>query len=270
MENPEQIKPPLKYQSAIRHRGEQKYSNADHNAVMLTVHLLTTLDVDSLNNKSKNFIMNPDFLYGFKPSYLSLENLDLWAKNRLWKRYEAALLSLGFIVGADNDEDFKNLLLDNLRPINEKVTYGYFPLFNAFQERDRLLTNSGLFPDSYEFHATHKATAISIINWVEKMEIDLPDGLADRVKHFQSQLSVVESKPPEALSKKERTSLLTLIYAMSCKSPFSYDPNDSRNGALKRIENAVINAGLTLSEKTIRKYLQEANSEAKKIQDKNQ
>ncbi|PHS24401.1 MAG: hypothetical protein COA85_08425 [Robiginitomaculum sp.] len=237
---------------------------------MLTIHLLTVLDVDSLSNKLKNFVMNPDFLYGLKPSYLSMENLDLWAKNRLWKRYEAALLSLGFIIDADNNEDFENLLLENLKPTREKVSYEYFPLFRVFQERDKLLTNSDLFADNYDFHAQHKAPAISIINWFEKMEIDLPNSLADRVKYFQSQPSVVESESPETLSKKERTSLLTLIYAMGKKPPFSYDPDDSRNGAISRIQSAITEAGLRMSNKTIRKYLREANSEAENIRDKSQ
>ncbi|PHS39301.1 MAG: hypothetical protein COA91_06550 [Robiginitomaculum sp.] len=70
--------------------------------------------------------------------------------------------------------------------------------------------------------------------------------------------------------KKERSSMLALIHAMGRNKPYSYDLNESSNGAIKRMENAVLDAGLSLSDKTIRKYLREANSEADRLKDKNQ
>ncbi|PHR62332.1 MAG: hypothetical protein COA47_04500 [Robiginitomaculum sp.] len=208
----------------------------------------------------------------YVPKSLMTHWVDLWAKNTQWKRYEAALLSTGFIINEGCRDLFEKVMFENQRHVDGDFTPDHFPLFQAFQNRDRLLTNSGLFTSTYEGDYRQKANSLEIINWIERRELDVPNWLAERVRKFQS--PETESSPAKfvvsdaPLDARERSTMLTLINAMAVRRPFNYNPNETRNGALKRIENATIDAGTELSDTTIRKYLKLATEEAELQKDK--
>lgn len=273
IERPELIELPTQLIPDRKRPNSGGFSNPDRNAVLLTIRLLVALDVDSLCNKLEQFNKDPGFIYGFKPSYLSVENQNLWAKNTLWKRYEAALLSLGFFIDDSCQRLFEKTLFKEPMRGYDDITSDYFPLFKAFRKQDKLLVNSGLFKNTADYYYSDKASALEIVHWFERMEIALPDRFAERVKKYQvneRSEPITHSSDMEKIGKKERSSMLALIHGMGSKKPYSYDPNDSQNGAINRIESALIDADVSLSDKTIRKYLREANSEAEKLKDKNQ
>ena len=58
--------------------------------------------------------------------------------------------------------------------------------------------------------------------------------------------------------------------SLAARKPYEYDEAKPNNGAIGRIENAILDAELKMSRKTIRKYLREAKEEADRIKDKNQ
>lgn len=64
-------------------------------------------------------------------------------------------------------------------------------------------------------------------------------------------------KPSESLSNRERTSFLKIIIGMA-RDGYRYDPDQSKSPITKEIHDAIEEAGLSLDEDTIRKYLKEA------------
>jgi hypothetical protein len=73
----------------------------------------------------------------------------------------------------------------------------------------------------------------------------------------------------DELNPKERTALLKLIHAFSQSRHIRYEVSKPRNGAIKRVHNLVLDAGLDISERTIKKYLRAAHEEAERLKDKN-
>lgn len=95
-----------------------------------------------------------------------------------------------------------------------------------------------------------------------------------RLKELTEQIDVFEDEKVQqedgSLNPKTNATMLTLIHAMAHAKPYRYDPENSKNGAIGRIEIAVLDTDLKLSQKTIRKYVASASSEADRLRDKNQ
>ncbi|MBL4616922.1 MAG: hypothetical protein JKY46_04445 [Robiginitomaculum sp.] len=238
------------------------YELADHRVVHFIYGLLDVLDVKTLSQKAEEVKFDSDgickpFTTNNIPNFIADESTIYWARKPSWSIDEATLLSMGFI---DSDEIFMSVT-----SIEKYLAYNhsYYPILKEFFAR------KSLFQSAIESgHIGKLNNSIEYLEWLEKIKMSYPCGLKDSIYEYRGGKS--EQPVNRDLNPKECSSLLALIHAMATNKPYSYDPNDSQNGAIKRIKNAVLDAGLSLSDKTIRKYLREANSEAEKSKDKNQ
>lgn len=78
-----------------------------------------------------------------------------------------------------------------------------------------------------------------------------------RIRELEDQLSKLDSEPEQPLRTRERTSLLNLVIGMAVKG-YGYKPAASKNSAIPEIASDLHELGLSLSEDTIRKYLNES------------
>lgn len=122
---------------------------------------------------------------------------------------------------------------------------------------------------------------VDFIQWMKYLEWDISEGLMMAYDDYQSKMKAVAAKDAckpsqvtgtpksdKPLSNKERTTLLTLIYAMATKGPYKYDIENPRNGAISRIETAVLDSGVSLSQRTIRDKLKDSVSAVSEQVDK--
>lgn len=258
-----------------RYNNNEKFKKADHVAVDLVLRLIDALEVPNAiaKNTECKEARKTNHITSFVPKTLMSHWMDLWAKNSQWKRYEAALISTGFIINEGSRDLFEKVMFKNKRYVDGEFTPDHFPLFQKFQDNYRLLTNSGLFQSTYEGDYRQKASSLEIVKWFESMEIDLPKGLAERVKKYQSKNALNSlpqpDEPDTPLSAKERSSMLTLIHAMA-GGKFQYREGESLGAPKKKIYLAIQNAGLSMNERTIGDYLKKAQKEADRLKDKKQ
>jgi hypothetical protein len=92
-------------------------------------------------------------------------------------------------------------------------------------------------------------TPESFVAWAQRMKIDLPEVLVDRVISTQAH---APKKTSEVLGTRERTSHLKLIAVLA--KCYGYDPL-KKNSAAAEIKSELERLGLSLDEDTIRKYL---------------
>lgn len=250
-----------------------RFNERDLEGVEAMIALLNSLDDESLktrlaeieDQKAEQGKLWVDPL----PISLSLPDLDVWAKNASWARYEAAFLANGFSIVDRCREKITDLLFPP-QAYEVRFTLEYFPLFEAVLKLDNQLLSSSLFPKSHRMYFYDKSSALDIVNWFEKMEINLPNGLAGKVRYFQSdeKPQIVPIRPDQAteadpggegvrkqeINPKERESLLLLINGMA-KAKFGFKPGGSLGPAIEKIDFAVRDTKASSSPKTIRKYL---------------
>lgn len=140
IDNSKQIKKPATDHLVAEHgNSNKKFSISDRRAVSLTFILLRSLDRDSLQAKLEQVKKNIQKNSPFIPNTLSQNHLDLWAKNTQWKRHEAALLSLGFILDNGCRKPFETTMFYDQQYEGGDFNQKHFSLFKAFRERDQLL-----------------------------------------------------------------------------------------------------------------------------------
>jgi hypothetical protein len=201
---------------------------------------LSTMSIETLTAKLSSLKNDKNAL----PVDLHYNDYSFWARNSHWNPADAVLLSLGL-----KPNSTPNFVL-----IEERFNFGYScPLLVEFSDRLDLCTSA--------FHKKIlpiESTPLQYIEWFEKLELAMPDGLAAYVRKFQSPSPVptVNERNSE-LSNLERKTLLKIIAAMSAEQ-YGFDPRQQQNEAVTRITNDVVEIGQTIDIKTTRKWLKEA------------
>lgn len=212
------------------------------------------LKVENLPSFSRNVFENTF------PLNLSEKNCLDWARRSIWTDEEAVCLSIGLIP---TDTVIRYIKCEEILP------FASFTLGINFKDRLAKLSmafNAGKFILS--------PTPIDYLDWFKKMRFTFPERLAQLTYVMQgdTESSTKTSKLEVSsthLKPKKLSSLLTLIHAIGASRYVNYDINDTRNGAIKRIETLILDQGLKLSERTIRDTMKEAAEEAERLRDKN-
>ncbi len=254
----------------FHHQEHDDWNQKELLGVQVFFEALSLLDEKSLKLK---FNAIKDISYGAKvkfPANLDQDDMIYWARKPRWSRAECNLLSIGLKPANPAPIDFDNIYkFDSsaVPPIAE-----YFERHDLFNDAV-MVGNVELDDDIYknDFPPFYDVYPLSFLLWAQKMEFSLPDGLFEMVSRIQGDESLdspYSDEPEIEINPKERSSYLTLIHSMGNARQFRYDPQDSRNGAVVRIGNAIADAGLNMSDKTIKKYMKEAAEEAERLKDK--
>lgn len=254
------------------------FSSTDLRAVDAHLGLLNELDDESIEMKfveaSSRFSESGPLTKRSVPCGISDADLKDRLKKPKMGRMEATLLSLGFLEPKDGRSDFEEFIYDDRMNNRLSIDLQQFPLSLAFIEREEALSRSDLFKISHWKFRGDEADTLEIFEWFKRMDFDLPDRLLALAKKYHSRKTEGEHTASDTeereLNPKERSSLLQLIHAIAAQKPYLYDPENVNNGAINRIQNTIQDAGLRMSDKTIRKYLREGVSEADRVKDKNQ
>lgn len=212
------------------------------------------------------------------PFSLSRDDLRSRLRKPRMNRVEASLLSLGFLLPRSGQSGFDLFIYDNRLADRLSIDLTKFPLAQAFIEREGALAASAHFSERHAMFRRDEADISKIFQWLEQMEFRLPEQLLELVNHYHvyeppsasREIRKVDADQDDELNPKERSSLLQIIHALASRKPYYFDETDSRNGSLTRIEAAIADAGLSMSTKTIRKYLRQASQEASRVREKYQ
>lgn len=198
-------------------------------------------------------------------------DIHYWSRMSAWTIDEATALSFGKDPRYVNWEKLKSLV---------QVS----PFAKAYREQQELFNRARLAGQLWE------STLPGIfLAWADRMKVEMPAGLvvavkdlgiqiADwkslhdrlqtRVQELEAALAKQPAAPPSApsiaipskakgFSSRERNSLLTLVIGMAT-AWYGYDASKTRNSTAKEISDDLLRVGLSLSDDTIRGYLQEA------------
>jgi len=249
-----------------KHRRTLKYSDEDHRIVQLIFIMIASLSDATIDARVKKISdLNHKFGAGEFPINLDNLEVDILAKNARWMRYEVSLLAHGFVLGPSSRRAFYNCVIGRKNVKSELLK---LPVFESYFILDKQLANSGIFEVKGHANPQNKALSTDISRWLNKMEIPMPDGLENRVKHFfgpenEKDLNNSHTNP------KERSSMLILINAMA-RAKFKFKPNESLGPSKAAIDLAIKDVGLSLSERTIGEYLKDSEVEAERQRDKRQ
>jgi regulator of replication initiation timing len=208
------------------------------------------------------------FLEGITADY------TVWAKKPFWSAHEAA--SLSFCLDPNETEyvvDCEDLPLTNhyamLVDIIERAQAAN-RLSDPIRPREYLawaLQDGVDIPDGLRDEIEKLDTVIDAVVEENKKLKQENDALKDDINSLRYQLHVQRGRFDEMrenlrnpahtdgqLGAKERTSMCKLIYGMSTKK-YHYDPNKNKQSAAALIETALREAGVSLDQGTILKYL---------------
>lgn len=243
-----------------------KYSEEQHRIVELIFLMLGSLSDETLDGRAKSISdINHTYKMGEFPTNLDTQEVEILAKNAQWMRYDACLLSLGFVLCPSSRSVFFDCVYSKGNIKSELLS---LPLFKEFFILDRQLANSGVFKVEKGYGYTSKAPSPSITKWLRKMELPMPEGLQSRVDHFFGP-EINKTSALGMINPKERSSMLILINAMA-KAKFRFKPNESLGPPKAAIDLAVRDLGLTISDRTIGEYLKASEKEAERQRDKTQ
>lgn len=216
------------------------------------------------------------------PSSLDRKDYSRWFDVDYWTLTEAVILSLGLRP--------ERMVCDEMELVEYRPDLESW-LLKEFKLRRKLLAREadrgGLKPRSKGLEA---CDPVSSFQWLEENGFPVPVRLFLDLKEKRSLQKGTEPEDPPIpemvvevtnepavhladdreveLNPKERTALLKLIYAFSQSRHIRYDISKPRNGAIKRVHAHVLDAGLEISERTIKKYLKAAYEEAESLKDK--
>lgn len=216
---------------------------------------------DANNKKQKD-------LYAYPADY------EHWCKLSFWSMEEAIALSIGkdpHKVNLDSVNEYKN----------------YFPFAKDYMNRYELLKRAEVIKAIYR-----KPTPMNFIKWADSVEISYPAELREYVEKYHKDNDIDYKAKTEELAQeleqlkkekrllceaadnmrekltelqntdkpldaRERTSLLTMIAGMATGG-YGHNFNATRSDTAKQIETDIITLGLSLTDDTIRRWLQEA------------
>jgi|GEM_PF-6953172 len=249
------------------------FTVGDVEAVRLVYEILEGLDESTLARKLSLGLGNGSSSQNFNkdelPRHLSGSILHHWGAKQIWGVEEAAMLSLGFPVKTSANRALYKFFGSSPYAGYRSYSPSLFPLLEAYEERVDILksaTESGTLKD-------HKAA--SYISIFEMLNLSEPDNLKEAVLSFEENCKTgtqdIPAVTPGLYSQqnaKSQASLMILIHSMA-RSRFKYEVGKSLGPAKQAIEQAVLDAGLTMSQRTIGKYLEEAQSATDLLREKN-
>lgn len=270
--------------SAPRRTYERGYRadipDADIDAADLHLKLIQALDETSCDLKVADIVSrdtsDEPVTKRTLPLSLSEDDIKSWARRQKMNRVEAVLISLGFLLRDDLKEAFESFVFERRRHGTFTKNLEHFPLIEAFLERDAALGSSEVFKNAHMIHRHQTASTLDIFEWFNRMDYSLPDGLISAVQKYHRPNTETDSKQDARLTNndidsanpKTLASLYTMIHAMAAMKPYSFEPGST--AAQSKIETAILDAGLNMSPKTIRKHLDEAALAVQEIKEKNQ
>lgn len=264
------------------HGYKSDVSNADIDAAELHLKLIQALDEQSsdlkFNDAASNFQSDGPITKRALPLSLSANDIKSWARRQKMNRMEAVLFSLGFLLRDDIKDAFESFVYERRQYGTFTKTLEHYPLIEAYLERDAALGASDVFNDAHMIHRHQTAPSLEFFEWFERMDYPLPDDLLESIRkyHAPSRTTKADVTDLEANAEIETTnpktiaSLYTMIHAMAAHKPYSFNPDERSGAAQNKIETAIMDAGLNMSPKTIRKHLADAAFAVREIKEKNQ
>lgn len=246
--------------------------------VDLVVSILNALDDESLALKEQALasVERTQFPTGKRhiPVILSQTNIDECARPKEWPRYALTLQSLGFVLNERCEKQIRSTIYERLKYSTFTDNISQFPLLEAFFDRDRILINSGLFKGQHVSFFRDRIEAVQGLRYLDRLRLGLPNGLLDTAEEFHGLPAKSAQKEdagsePKSLNPKERTSMLLLINAMA-SAKFKYAQGESLGSPKQAIENAILDAGLEMSQRTIGEYLKKAQAAADEFRENKQ
>ena len=189
-------------------------------------------------------------VYGFgHPKYIA--NFAHWARMPELSLHEVTSLSLGADPRHIGEEDW--IELKNLKDDNNILWAAHR---SFFEQRDIFMRC---------FHFTGFGYAAEPIrrikHWIDDLDICVhPEFYAGLEARLRPKISKTPERQVSAkpMTSQERDTLLKLIAAMSCEQ-YGYDPRQERSTVPSKVREDLELVGISMDDKTIRKWLKEAS-----------
>lgn len=186
-----------------------------------------------------------------------LADFDYWSKAAFFDLDEALFLSVGL--------EPKPKFLEALQPDTSKRANAD-PIVEFMQARKELFRREF---NPYRGNSTHKAS--SYLDWIKSVELQVHPAFLRMLEKMVQRTVAADPKPTaeltsgslEVFDPREKLSLAKLILVIAIRE-YGYDPTSKKSPIPREIENIAAELGLTLSNETIRKYLQLGSSELPK------
>ncbi len=186
-----------------------------------------------------------------------LADFDYWSKAAFLDLDEALFLSVGL--------EPKPKFLEALKPDTSKRANAD-PIVEFMQARKELFRREF---NPYRGSTTHKAS--SYLDWIKSVELKVHPAFLRMLEKMVQRTVVADPKPKTELTSdslemfdpREKLSLAKLIVVIAIRE-YGYDPTSKKSPIPREIENIAAELGLTLSNETIRKYLQLGSRELPK------
>jgi len=178
-------------------------------------------------------------------------DFEHWGKMATWTLPQAHGLCFGIApIEANHDQHGKliNLMAKSKQPYQQEMFKVWSLIQNAY--------------DSYTLHDTVKP--IKFIQWADIHGVSIPEELRNSVEDIEQKRQETHEKihqKTETSGKKllhttERETLLKIIAGLAIAA-YRYDPKKGKNEAIKEIQEDLSKLGVSMSDDTIRKKIQE-------------
>jgi len=173
-------------------------------------------------------------------------DFQYWGQFARYSLHETIMLSLGMEPTTFSEQLVKGTatLLDPSKTN---------PQFYYLGRRLRLIR--GYFPTGYSGYASVSAQRLKRL--VDEISLEIPDEFYRKLEARIAPVPVEIPAQPETLTTQEKRSLLSLIAAMACEQ-YGFDPKVGRSSVTPSIREDLDRVGLSMDEKTVRKWVREA------------
>jgi hypothetical protein len=170
-----------------------------------------------------------------------LKKLPHWIRKSIWTPKEALLL---LCDREPSDELIR--YIDNLSDW-DRAESSFAQAFEVVMDIMQTALASG--------EISQPGKPLEYLHWFDKVKFDVPDELRSGILEIHGERKPAVHKSD--LSKGEKHTLLKLIAAMATGG-YGFDPTKQRSTQIKQIQNDLEHLGLTMDEKTIRKWVRKS------------
>lgn len=222
------------------------YDQYETDAVEAVFYALIGLSQDSISLKLESSSFPKLSGRSLVPTEMVFQDYSFWARKTYWIPAEAVLISLGLRPEDQLIKTFERL---------DNRSFQMCRLLREYYERLELL-----YAANRSGRLSQESGPPEILEWFEKQEFSMPEGLVDATRRFQCEEIIVPVQSSEnSLSDRERETLLRLVAAMAVRG-YRFNPDAARNPATKDIQDDLELLGIGLDQKTILKWLRESTN----------
>ncbi|WGW03648.1 hypothetical protein [Tropicibacter oceani] len=171
---------------------------------------------------------------------------DYWGKLSRYSVYEATMLSLGVEPSKFPEHQAHSAASQ------EEPTKMNPQMFHLGRQMRLFQGHFPVGPGGYM-----PVSPVWLKKLIDEIDLQVPEAFYSQLEKRTLAIRLPDDRPSQSLSMQERQSLLRLIAAMACEQ-YQFDPKATRTTAISSICEDLDRVGLSMDNKTVRKWVREA------------